>query len=134
MKRKLLAALVLAGSSLGGCVGLFPPGAEDMAKLPVVRYGEAAPAGGEYVRLYPAGVPLPVVAGVSGTVLTKPAQARLEVATNRDIYVYRTWVSFDGKTWQAGDKVMDARFEMKLPGETDTKAPGALTAQFDLKP
>lgn len=135
MKRIPVAALLVATAALAGCAGMMPPpSAAEMAAIPVVRYGEATPAGGEHVLLYPAGAPLPVVASVYGSLLAKPAQARMEVATNRDVYIYKSWVSFDGKTWMAGNQAVGGEFEMTIPGEKDTKAPGTLSARFDLKP
>jgi hypothetical protein len=133
MKRVSLAILATATLSLGACAG-FPPTSEKMAKVPVVRYGSPAPADGEFVLLYPAGAPLPVVASVGGSLLEQPAQAALNVALKRDVYLYRYWVSFDGKTWQDGDDVVDGEFTITLPGETDGKAPGTMSARFDLKP
>lgn len=134
MSRMSLAALAVAASTLGACAGMFPPNAADVAKVPVVRYGDAAPDGKEYILHYPAGARLPLVASVGGTLLVSPAQATLEVATNRDVYVYRGWVSFDGKTWKAGNDAVDAEFLIELPGEKDTKSPGAMSARFDVKP
>lgn len=134
MKPILTAALLAATATLAGCAGMMAPGADEMAKVPVVRYGEAAPAGGEHVLLYPAGAPLPVVASVSGSLLAKPGQARMEVATIRDVYVYKNWLSFDGKNWMAGHQAVGGEFIITLPGEKDSKAPGTMSARFDLKP
>jgi hypothetical protein len=135
MTRSLTAALLAATATLAGCTGLMPPpSADEMAKIPVVRYGETASASGDYVLLYPAGAPLPVVASVSGSLLAKPGLARMEVATNRDVYAYKSWLSFDGKTWMPSDKAVGGEFAITLPGETDSKAPGTMSARFDLKP
>ncbi|HYH23647.1 MAG TPA: hypothetical protein VD995_33945 [Azospirillum sp.] len=133
MRRIILATLGLATLGLGACAG-FPPSAEEMAKVPVVRYGTRAPTNGDYVLLYPAGAPLPVVASVGGTLLERPAQATLEVAVKRDVFVYRNWTSFDGKTWQAGGDAVGGAFEVILPGQPDGLAPGTMSARFDLKP
>lgn len=132
MKRVSLAILA-ATLGLGACAGI-PPTASEMAAVPVVRYGNQAPAGGEFVLHYPAGAALPVVASVDGTLLGRSAQATLDVAVKRDVYVYRNWVSFDGKTWQSGNGAVDGEFRITLPGETDGKAPGSMSARFDLKP
>ncbi|HYD69569.1 hypothetical protein [Azospirillum sp.] len=134
MKPILTAALLAATATLAGCAGLMAPGADEMAKVPVVRYGEAAPAGGEHVLLYPAGAPLPVVASVSGSLLSRTGEARMEVATSRDVYVYKNWLSFDGKNWMSGTQAVGGEFAITLPGEKDSKAPGTMSARFDLKP
>jgi hypothetical protein len=132
MKCVSLAILVAATLGLGACAGI-PPTSEEMAKIPVVRYGSPAPADGEFVLFYPAGAPLPVVTSVGGSLLEQPAQATLDVALKRDVYLYRYWVSFDGKTWQVGDGVVEGNFTITLPGGSDGKAPGAMSASFDLK-
>src|SRR5689334_203069 len=132
MKRASLATLVTATLGLGACAGI-PPTGDEMAKVPVVRYGNPAPADGRFVLHYPAGAPLPVIASVGGSLMEQPAQAALDVALKRDVYIYRHWVSFDGKTWQAGDGVVAGDFRIVLPGEADGKAPGTMSASFDLK-
>src|SRR4051794_17268792 len=122
MKRVSLAILAAAALGLGACAGI-PPTSEEMAKIPVVRYGSPAPADGKFVLFYPAGAPLPVVASVGGSLLEQPAQAALDVSLKRDVYLYRYWVSFDGKIWRDGDGVVDGNFTMTLPGEADGKTP-----------
>lgn len=126
----LLMSLALT-LSLGACA--VPPGAADMADVPVVRFGQAAPAGKEFVLYYLAGTPLPVVATVDGSLLAKSGKATLDVATNRDVYVFRQWVSFDGKTWTRGDSAVTGNFEVVLPGQRTGGEPGALSARFDVR-
>lgn len=116
---------------LGACAGIAPT-ADEMAKVPVVRFGQPAPADGNFVLHYPAGAKLPVVASVKGSLLSRTDEKTLEVSPARDIYVYRQWVSFDGRTWQAGDAATVNRFEVELPGKDGT-GPGRLSATFDAK-
>ncbi len=130
LPQTLIAAAVL---SLSGCAGLMPPKTEDMARVPVVRYGDAAPAGQEFVMFFPAGMELPVVATVDGTLLEQQAKANMQVSLKRDVYIYQHWVSFDGKTWLVSRDAIDGRFEIKLPGDKDGKAPGRMSAEFNLK-
>ncbi|WP_448204039.1 hypothetical protein [Azospirillum sp. sgz302134] len=126
-----IALCLAAAASLSACAGI-PPSADEMAKLPVVRYGQPAPADKNFVLLYPAGAPLPVVASVKGDLLQRTDEKTLEVSTKRDIYTYREWVSFDGKTWERGDNATSSRFEILLPGG-DGVSPGKLSASFDKK-
>lgn len=125
--------LAAASLFLSGCAGLSAPDKDAMAQIPIVRFGEAAPAGQDFVRHYPAGSTLPVVAGVYGSLLAQAETATLNVRLNRDVFVYRQWVSFDGKSWQPGNEAVGVKIELKLPGETDGKAPGQLRAEFNLK-
>jgi len=133
MKLLICTGIIAAGLSLGGCASLFPPKAEDLAQTPVVRFGEAAPGGKEFVAFYPAGAPLPVVATVGGTLLEHKASATLQVALKRDVYLYRQWLSFDGKTWISSRDTVDGKFLIELPGIKDGKNPGAMSAEFNLK-
>jgi hypothetical protein len=129
--------LILASLlSCAGCASLTPPDEKNMAEVPVVNFGDAAPEGKkihEFVVHYPAGTSLPVVASVQGTLLEKSDQSNLSVTLKKDIYVYRNWVSFDGKNWQSGDKVVASKFKIDLPGLANGKNPGTLSAEFNLK-
>lgn len=117
--------------ALSACA-MIPPSTAEMSKVPVVRFGESAPAT-PFVLLYPAGTPLPVIASVTGTLLEKGDQARLNVALKRDIYVYQHWASFDGEHWERGDKLVKGAFRIRLPGDKDGHTPGSMAAEFDLK-
>lgn len=137
MKLTTPAALTLIAISLVGCSGMMPPKAKDMAQIPVIRFGDDAPTNKEFVLLYPAGMSLPVSASVSGTLLAQSDSTTLHVATKQDVYAYKQWVSFDGKTWQRSDKVIGGKFEITVPGTgsdgIDGKSPGKLSAEFNLK-
>lgn len=135
MKTPLI--LALPALLLSACANLTGPSAEEIGRLPVVRYGQPAPAAGDFVLLYPAGVDLPVIAKVAGSLLAKTDQARLNVRVKQDVYTYRDQVSFDGKTWHNGQKVIGGKFGFALPGEKDgqrdAQSPGELGAEFNLK-
>ncbi|NOU00209.1 MAG: hypothetical protein HOO95_01340 [Gallionella sp.] len=137
MKFTTSATLTLIAISLVGCSGMMPPKARDMAQIPIIRFGDDAPANEEFILLYPAGASLPVSASVSGTLLAQSDSATLHVATKQDVYAYKQWVSFDGKTWQRSDKVISGKFEIFVPGTgvngIDGKSPGKLSAEFNLK-
>jgi len=133
MKRFIYTGIIAAGLSLGGCASLFPPKAEDLAQTPVVRFGELAPSGKEFITYYPAGAPLSAVATVDGTLLERKASATLQVALKRDVYMYRQWLSFDGKTWVSSHDAVGGKFLIELPGVKDGKNPGAMSAEFNLK-
>lgn len=129
--KPLSAAACLALLSLSAC--MTPPTAEQMANVPVVTFGQAAPANKNFVLYYPAGVALPVEASVNGTLLAKPAGTTLQVSLKHDVFVYRQWVSYDGKIWFNGQDKIGSRFRVTLPGEPDGANPGTMTASFDEK-
>ncbi len=132
MNKLLSTCAVTAALALSAC-SCLPPQAEQMSKLPVVRFGDAAPAGAPFVTLLPAGTSLPVVASVTGSLLDKTATANLSVTLKRDVYLYDRWVSFDGKTWQSGRNAVANRFVVAIPGVKTGSNPGELGATFDLK-
>ena len=48
---------ILGTCALTACAGI-PPGGDEMARLPVVRFGDTPPADQPFILLYPAGAPL----------------------------------------------------------------------------
>lgn len=133
MKFTTSIALALIVFSFAGCSGMMPPNAQNMAQMPVVRFGDDAPTNKEFVLLYPAGVSLPVNASVSGTLMAQSDKTTMHVTLKQDVYTFKQWVSLDGKAWQRSDKVINGKFEVYVPGAIDGKNPGKLSAEFNLK-
>lgn len=131
MIRSALTAFAVA--TLSGCASLGMPGADELARLPVVRYGDAAPADAPYILLYPAGAPLPVNAWVGGSLLQEEASATLTVRTKKDLYTYKHWASLDGKNWCSANSLVSGNFLITVPGEKDGRNPGTMRAEFNLK-
>jgi hypothetical protein len=129
--------LTLPALLLSACASLGSPSPEEIARLPVVRYGQPAPADGNFVLLYPAGVDLPVVAKVDGSLFARTDRTTLKVQIKQDVYTYRDLVSFDGKTWSHGPSKIGGKFSFTLPGEQDGKrdgqSPGEMAAEFNLR-
>jgi len=136
MKTLRPALLVVVTLALGACANLSVPSAADIARLPVVDYGQN-PAADEFVLRYPAGSDLPVVARIEGSLLEKTDRATLTVRVKRDVYVYRNLASLDGKSWQPGEQIIGGRVWMTLPGNKDQKldavSVGEIGAEFNLK-
>jgi len=126
-------SLAIAALSLSACANLIPPSAEEAAALPTIRFGQAAPEGKDYILLYPAGVPLPMDMSITGSLFEKNETATLSPRLKRDIYVYKTWASHDGKTWQRGNQLVSGKIEFHLPGEADGRKSGVLGAEFNEK-
>jgi hypothetical protein len=123
---------ILGACALTACAGL-PPAGDEMARLPVVRYGDTPPASQPFILLYPAGAPLPVETRIHGSLLQEEARGLLTVRTKQDIYTYKHWASLDGKTWKPGHDVIGGHFEITVPGERDGRNPGSMRAEFNLK-
>jgi len=126
--------LGIAALSLSACTSLMPPpSAETAAALPTIRFGQPAPESKDFILLYPAGAPLPMDVSITGNIFEKGEQTTLTPRLKRDIYSYKTWASYDGKTWQRATQLVGGKIELRLPGETDGRTPGALSAEFHEK-
>lgn len=132
MKRGTLIAGIVGAWALTACA-LLPPSSESMSRLPVVRYGQTAPADGQFILHYPAGAPLPVETRLHGSLLEQEARGELTVRIKRDVYVYKNWASLDGKHWQASNQLIGGHFEIRVPGDKDARNPGMMRAEFNLK-
>lgn len=132
MKNSLLALTMAALLGLGGCAGLQKPTTAALDAVPVVQFGQAVPANGDFILHFPAGKPIPVVATVKGSAFSRDAESTLNVTLKSDIYAYRQWVSFDRKTWRHSDDVLDFNVDIKIPSPLYPK-PGLITLQVDLK-
>ncbi len=132
MKNILISLAMAALVGLGGCASLQKPTAESLGATPVVQFGEAVPASGDFILYFPADKSIPVVTTIKGSAFFQEAENTLSVALRKDIYAYKKWVSFDRKTWQLSDDVLGFNVEIKLPGPEHPK-PGLVKIQVDLK-
>ena len=98
MKYRYLAYL-LAPAVITACA-TQPPGADLTTRVPVVEIGQPKPADKEYILLVKAGRDYPVQMNVDGSFLAKTGAAETIVRVKRDVYLYKHWTSFDGKTWE----------------------------------
>lgn len=125
---------LVAAFALPACSTLIGPSAGEIARLPVVSYGQPAPDG-EFVLRYPAGTDLPVNASVGGTLMAEPVQSTMKVRVKQDVYVYKNQVSFDGKEWSPTSSKIGGEFRISPPGMKDGKfdpqAPGEMSAEFN---
>ncbi len=121
---KRLIPICLAGLIVAGCATLAPPAGETLNRLPVVRFGDAVPAG-EFILHFPAGQPIPVSVAVGGNLFTQDVNNSFSVALKQDVYAYKEWASLDRVNWVRGDKLVDFKFVLKVPGHRHPK-PGLI--------
>ena len=130
-------AAIVCAALVSGCASLSAPTPEEIARLPVVTYGEKAPADGDFVLRYPAASHLPIEVSVHGNLLAQSDRAELKVRLKQDVYLYRDQLSFDGKTWSRDKERVGGHFSISLPGfknnRPDAVSPGAMSAEFNLK-
>lgn len=127
--RSLTAVLALA--SLTGCASLFPPSPDALARLPVVSFPDAPPAG-DFVFRLPAGKPIPARVAIEGSALASGAEQTLAVTLPRDLYVHKRWVSKDGKTWTPLGDALAIQLSLSLPSDEHPK-PGEVILRIDRK-
>ena len=131
MSKRIYPVILATLLSLSGCANLSTPSAQSLAQIPVIKFGEIAQ--GEHITLYPAGVSLPVISSVKGTLLEKTDESTLNVTLKKDVYLYKQWISFDGKNWMPGNKIVSGKVMLTLPGEKNGNEAGTLSAEFNLK-
>lgn len=129
LARMIFAATICA--VLAACAGL-PPSPAEIATVPQIQFGQALPEGDNYVLHFPAGTPLPVFTVVDGNLFERDGQATLHVTLKRDVYVYRQFASFDGRTWQPARKLIETHLELQIPQKGGSNA-GMLHLKIDQK-
>jgi len=118
MKTKIM-LLTLGLIFLNGCT--TAPSKTTLAALPVIEFGETAPANGNFILYFPAGKDIPTNIGIEGDIFQQDQHHVLKVKLNRDIYSYKNWLSYDNKNWLYGQDVLDMKLEIKIPGHDHPK-------------
>jgi len=113
----------------GGCA-TQPPSGDRLSGLPVVQFGEAVPAGGDYILFFPPDKPIPLNVTVKGSIFAREAEQRLDVTLRRGIYTYKNWVSYDRVTWRNGPEVIKSEFRIMIPSYQHPE-PGVIRIQMD---
>jgi hypothetical protein len=98
--------LVMIVPVLAACTALQPAPIETIAKLPVIRVRDTAPANSEYVELFPAGYSFPVILKTTGTLFSAQKQLESRVTLSRDLYLYKHWASYDKITWKESHQLL----------------------------
>ena len=106
------------------------PSFAELAKLPVVRFGDPVPDK-DYILLFPAGKPISIDVTIEGSLFAGSAEAELKVALVREILVYREWASLDGVRWLPKSELIKSDVMVKVPGYNHPQA-GVLKVRMDL--
>lgn len=107
-----------------------PPSFADLAKIPVIRFGEPAPQG-DFILQFPAGKPITISVAVEGSLFTNGATAVLEVAPKQEFYVFGEWASLDGVKWIPRSELIKSDVLLKIPGYNHP-LPGIVKIRMDL--
>jgi len=106
-----------------------PPSYDQLAKLPVIRFGEPVPDS-DYILMFPAGQPINISVTIEGSLFIKAAGAELSVTPAREYYVFRDWASLDGLKWVPRGDLIKSNVMLKLPGYNHP-LPGILKIRMD---
>lgn len=129
MMKNVFAALIFCMLA-AGIASAAPPTYDQLAKLPVIRFGEPAPEG-DYILMFPAGQPITISVSVEGSLFTKTAGAELAVTPTREYFVFRDWASLDGVTWVPRGELIKSDVLLKIPGYNHP-LPGIVKIRMDL--
>lgn len=134
MLRSSIAAvlgLTFALAALTGCANLFPPRPDALARLPVVTFPQAPPAG-DFIFKLPAGKPIPTRIAIEGSALASSAEQNLSVTLPHDLYIHNRWLSEDGKTWKPVNDTLAIQIHLSLPSDEHPR-PGEMILRIDRK-
>jgi hypothetical protein len=130
MKTKLV-LLSLGLLATSACA--TPPSPSQLAQLPVVEFGEAAPSSGDFILYFPAGKDIPTDVVIEGDIFQEPARHVLTVKLKRDIYSYKDWMSYDNRNWVDARDTLGAKLDIKIPSYTYPKAGHIRLDMFEKK-
>ena len=122
---------LIAVLNLSGCAGLSRPSAEQLAALPTVEFPNTPPAG-DFILKLPGGKPIATQVVIEGSALASGASQTLNATLPRDLYVYRDWVSEDGKNWKPAGDLLRIEVAVTLPSHEHPK-PGVIRVKVDRK-
>ncbi len=127
--KHLMTAVMLCFLSAGIAIAA-PPSYKELAKLPVIRFGDPVPSS-DYILLFPAGRAVTVSVSIEGSLFSRTANAELVVTPSRDIMVYKDWASLDGFKWIPRGELIKSDVLVKVPGYNHPDS-GVLKVRMDL--
>ncbi len=128
--KQVLAAIILCLIS-AGFAAAAPPSYKELAKLPVIHYGDPVPENKDYILLFTAGQTVTISISIEGSLFDKTANTDLMVTPARDIMVYHDWASMDGYKWVPRSELIKSDVQVKVPGYNHPH-PGILKVRMDL--
>ena len=90
---------------LTSCAAMSPPSSDLIDSKAVVTMGAEAPQDNDYILYVPADQEFPIVLTVNGSMFNKEGRAGTSVSFRRDLYLYKTWASYNGRDWQKLDQL-----------------------------
>jgi len=82
-----------------GCVSMNAPASSLIETMPVITIGDTKEVSEDPIIFIPAGIKFPFEFSVKGTVFEENVTSKIMVSINRNMYLYKSWASLDGKVW-----------------------------------
>ncbi len=127
---KILVVLSLLCLLPAGVEAVSSPSFAELAKLPVVRFGDPVPDK-DYILFFPAGKPVSIDVTIGGSLFAGADHAKLTVTPVREVLVYREWASLDGVNWLPRGELIRSDVDVKVPGYNHPQS-GVLKVRMDL--
>ena len=120
----ILILMVILGA-VTACANQIGPNGELWANVPTVQMGGAKTQLQDYVLYIPKGQAFPVEIGLTGYLLEAPVSEVFTATLNRDLYLYKKWMSYDGTTWTPLNSLLGVALSMGMDNEK-----GHITAEL----
>lgn len=96
---------------LGGCASMQTAPLDMVQQLSVVNVADKLPAARvqrhDYVIHVPAGDPFVISVKIGGSLLKDEVVQQIPVRLSRDLYVYKSWASFDKVQWKSSHELLN---------------------------
>jgi hypothetical protein len=102
-----LITIAVPAAILSGCAYVHTPPYTLIDEVPVVKIGASTTHSENHIVYIPANTPFPVEFTLKGSVLSQPASSKVTVSFKRDLYLYKSWASENGRIWINSHKLLD---------------------------
>ena len=89
----------LMSANLCACAYVHTPPYTLIDEVPVVKIGTSVRTQEAHIVFIPANTPFPIVFTAKGSILMQPASSKVMVSFKRDLYLYKSWASENGRIW-----------------------------------
>ncbi len=97
---------ILFSTVLASCASMSPPTSLLIESVPVINVGESNDVPEEHIVFIPANTEFPVQFSIKGTIFNQNISSIVMTSLKKDLYLYKHWSSFDGKSWIKSHKLM----------------------------
>lgn len=92
-------AAALMAANLCACAYVHTPPYTLIDEVPVVKIGASVRPSEAHIVFIPANTPFPIEFTATGSILNQPASSKVMVSFKRDLYLYKSWASENGRYW-----------------------------------